>query len=62
MNGPLPTYYVWRFLPYNIRYLGAFLDPLPTLELEVLYERSLCLDRSKYQIGEKIVTWHKREI
>ena len=35
------TYHVRRFLPYNVRYLGAFLDPLPTLVLDVIYGRSL---------------------
>ena len=34
----LPNYHVRRFLSYNVRYLGAFLDPLPTLKLEVIYE------------------------
>ena len=37
----LHTYHVRRFLPYNVRYLGAFLDPLPTLVLDVIYGRSL---------------------
>ena len=37
----LPTYYVRRFLPYNVQYLGAFLEPLPTLISDVIYGRSL---------------------
>ena len=35
------TVHVRRFLPYNVRYLGTFLDPLTTLKADVIYGRSL---------------------
>ena len=41
----IPIFHVRRFLPYNIRYLGAFLDP-PTYP-KIIYGRSLA---SKYFI------------
>ena len=55
-----PTYHVRRFLPYNVRYVGAFLDHLPTLKFtDVSF---VCIGQNTKQTGEKIVTWHKREI
>ena len=32
------TYHVLQFLPYNIQYFVAFLDPLPTLKLDAFMD------------------------
>ena len=39
---PCPT-----ILPYKVQYLEAFLDPLPTLKLDVIYGRSLSIIANK---------------
>ena len=36
-----PTYHAQWCLPYNVKYLEAFLDPFPTLKLDIIYGRSL---------------------
>ena len=50
MTFDVPTYHVQQFLPYNVLYLGAFFDPLPTLKSDVIYGRSLKAGKFQKQI------------
>ena len=36
-----PTYHIRQFLPYDVRFWGVILDPLPTLKSDVINECSL---------------------